>query len=122
MKTKKKNKTPELCPAAAAILRLVQWYILKYPDQYNQNNPCAKTCGSPQCIIGWFDAIRKNMSFLLRGDEGCLTSMQHGRLFWPQNWPGKMRVPNLNGGEWDKITPKQACARIDRFIKSDGRE
>lgn len=97
----------------ALLLRVIQ-QLQKYPETYNQNTCVSPDCGSPSCIIGWFQFFNEQ-----RGWHERLPFYLEARLYWPNRWPGKMKVVN-EGSNWDNIKPSAAIERINLFLKTDG--
>ncbi len=127
---KKKN----LSPYAVRILRMVQKSILKYPKLYDQLSQITE-CGSPMCILGWADFhskkkvnisnFRRFKCNIFRADSfasACAKleiSENCGLLLWDKyKWPRQF----IFGDDFGEISAKTACARIDHFIETDGRE
>lgn len=88
--------------------------------------PFAK-CGTAACISGWACIVSgrreeaKESSFMDIGMELLgIDYPQAHRLFGPENWPKKFRPGLKDDGK--KSTAKVAAARIEHFIKTEGKE
>jgi hypothetical protein len=86
-----------------------------------------KECGTTHCIGGWAEAITGKSPEKALG----LTRDQAHRLFyvasfripqWPKKFLGRKRKNMSVEDSWWMVTPRQAAARIEWFIKTEGRE
>jgi len=87
-------------------------------------------CGTAACIAGWTcilslketpDAIRRTNDVHATGGELLgLTPGQAYRLFVPSVWPQKFTRGTSDDGS--EATAKVAAARIEHFIKTEGRK
>ena len=118
-------KNTELSARQVFLLRKVRAQILKTPTRYNQD-VCNKVrdtekCGTPSCIMGWYAFFNRRSPL-----KNLLTVEQEHKLYWPNQWPGRMRQPNAGQPghkyDWDSIPAKLAAKRITLFIKTDGRK
>lgn len=77
-------------------------------------------CGTPHCIMGWAHALTGVDSMAALG----LTADQWLRLYHVSEWPERFATYRRKpvGMKWSLITPKQAAARIEHFIKTGGAE
>jgi len=111
------------------LLRRIQKQILKEPRQFIMSRYFAHSqripnCNTAACIAGWAIALKEGItpkaaanSFVPYSDGQDalgLTINQAERLFLPANWPNRFLLKPSHD-------PHQAVARIEAFIKSNGR-
>lgn len=113
------------------LLRRIQRQIDKAPDKFAMTEVSQETsCGTAFCIAGWTKAlsgfkktyIRPSGISELRCSDGAMelleiTFEQSLALFYTHNWPVEFRVEDGN-----PTLPAKAIARIEHFIKTEGRE
>lgn len=87
-------------------------------------------CGTAHCIGGWAETIWPEHNRPLDSYPGEksleLTSEEAHMLFladkWPKKFLGEISSDDLFLGNWEKISPATAAARIEHFIATKGRE
>jgi hypothetical protein len=141
----------KLSPRSIKRLREIVEAIKQNPDNYDQDQAAVAACGTPGCIFGWALALyaRRKKSdgglhgvmIYVKGSE--LLDLPHlppekaiaqwdeatrqvtpprraDRLFYREYWPEQFK----NG--WTDLESKEqavrAAARIEHFIKTNGRE
>lgn len=80
-------------------------------------------CSTTHCIAGWAQALSKDRNCKKPAETDArrlleITPLQARKLFLCHNWPSEFRGKN---DDW-KPSIKQAVARIERFIETEGRE
>lgn len=99
------------------LLRKIAKVIQEKPrqlfDMDNGNNEI--NCDTPHCICGWAAALSGNPNSKEALD---LDWAEFRRLYYPSDWPRRF----YRAKTWSGITPRMAAARIEHFIKTEGRE
>jgi hypothetical protein len=96
------------------LLRQIQAQIIQHPETFDM---CIWDCGTAACIQGW--ALRFTGGFIDNSNPLKLTPEEMKRLFYRNNWPVRFHpAPPCT----EKSLAKQAAARIDHFIATDGAE
>jgi hypothetical protein len=123
------------------LLRQIQKHILKEPSQYDQTTVAVHSaCGTAACIGGWAVILGTKMNveeinenyISLRAAEKLLqlTPLQANRLFADMEqeesfnnagWPADL-WSRYENAKTAKTRAKVGAERIERFIKTKGRE
>lgn len=111
------------------LLRRIAKVIQEKPTEFDMVNFTGYTnCGTTHCIGGWAQEFTgKHPMEALR-----ITPEQGNRLFyvtnnnreplWPKRFMGRKKKNLSMEDSWWKPTPRQAVARIEHFIKTQGKE